>query len=125
MSRPGFLRKLVIAASPHVRGPASTPVIMWNVAGSLVPLIIAATYFFGPSALLVVIASVLGAVATEHFLGKGSTISDGSAAITGIVLGLTLPPGAPTPRHREEDTEPRRSHPARGVGDEAGGRCRR
>ena len=95
MSRPGFLRKLVIAASPHVRGPASTPVIMWNVAGSLVPLIIAATYFFGPSAFLVVTASVLGAVATEHFLGKGSTISDGSAAITGIVLGLTLPPGAP------------------------------
>jgi electron transport complex protein RnfD len=87
--------KLVIAASPHLRGPASTQTIMWNVVGALMPIVAAAAYFFGPSALLVVSASVLGAVATEHVLGKGTTISDGSAAITGILLGLTLPAGMP------------------------------
>jgi len=90
-----FARKLVIAASPHLRGPASTPVIMWNVVGSLMPIVVAATYFFGPSALLVVFASTAGAVLTEHALGKGTTIGDGSAAITGMLLGLTLPPGIP------------------------------
>ena len=89
------LRRLVIAASPHLRGPASTPVIMWNVVGSLVPIVAAATYFFGPSALLVVFAATLGAVVTEHVFGKGTSISDGSAAITGMLLGLTLPAGMP------------------------------
>ena len=32
---------------------------------------------------------------TEHALGKGTTIGDGSAAITGVLLGLTLPAGMP------------------------------
>jgi Na+-translocating ferredoxin:NAD+ oxidoreductase subunit D len=88
-------RGLVITASPHISGRESTPRIMWNVVGSLVPLIVAATYFFGPSALLVVSATVLGAVLTERFFGPGGTLRDGSAAITGILLGLTLPAGLP------------------------------
>jgi electron transport complex protein RnfD len=88
-------RKLVIAASPHIRGPASTPVIMWNVVGSLIPLVAAATYFFGPSALLVIAASVAGAVLTERAFGHRGTLGDGSAGITGILLGLTLPAGIP------------------------------
>ncbi|MGE5732560.1 MAG: RnfABCDGE type electron transport complex subunit D [Gemmatimonas sp.] len=95
MTRLPSLRKLVVTASPHIRGPASTPVIMWNVVGSLVPIILAATYFFGPSALLVIGASTMGAVLTERLLGKGTSIGDGSAAITGILLGLTLPAGMP------------------------------
>ena len=89
------MRRLVVAASPHIRGPASVPVIMWNVVGSLVPLVIAATWFFGPSALLVIGASVAGALITERAFGKGGTIADGSAAITGLLLGLTLPAGMP------------------------------
>ena len=89
------LRALVVAASPHIRGAASTPVIMWNVVGSLVPIVIAATWFFGPSALLVIGASVAGALGTERVFGKGGTIGDGSAVITGMLLGLTLPAGIP------------------------------
>lgn len=88
-------RRLVIAASPHLRGPASTPVIMWNVVASLLPIVGAAVWFFGPSALLVVAASVAGALATERAFGKGGTIGDGSAVITGLLLGLTLPAGMP------------------------------
>ena len=89
------LRRLVIAASPHIRGPASTPVIMWNVVGSLLPIVVASTWFFGPSALLVVGASVAGALLPERAFGKGGSIADGSAVITGILLGLTLPAGLP------------------------------
>jgi H+/Na+-translocating ferredoxin:NAD+ oxidoreductase subunit D len=95
MSAAASLRRLIIAASPHIRGPATTPVIMWNVVGSLVPIVIAATYFFGLSALLVIGASVAGALLTERTLGKGGTIADGSAVITGLLLGLTLPAGLP------------------------------
>jgi H+/Na+-translocating ferredoxin:NAD+ oxidoreductase subunit D len=87
--------RLVITASPHVHAKVDTPTIMWNVVGSLVPLVAIATYFFGPSALLVVGAAVAGAVAAERLLGKRGTLGDGSAAITGILLGLTLPAGMP------------------------------
>jgi electron transport complex protein RnfD len=86
---------LVIAASPHLKGYDSIPRIMWNVVGALVPIIVAATWFFGPSALLVIAASVAGSFATEHFVGRRGTLADGSAAITGILLGLTLPAGIP------------------------------
>jgi electron transport complex protein RnfD len=95
MTEMPLLRRLVVAASPHIRGPASTPVIMWNVVGSLMPIVVAATWFFGPSALLVVLASVVGALITERAFGKGGTIADGSAVITGMLLGLTLPAGLP------------------------------
>ncbi len=86
---------LIVTASPHVRSQDSTPVIMWNVVASLAPVIVAAAWSFGVSALLVILAAVIGAVATEHFLGKGGTLADGSAAITGLLLGLALPPGLP------------------------------
>ena len=86
---------LVIAASPHLKGRDSIPRIMWNVVGALVPIVVAATWFFGPSALLVIAASVSGAFVTEHFIGRRGTLMDGSAAITGILLGLTLPAGIP------------------------------
>ena len=90
------MRRLLITASPHIRGPVSTPVIMWNVVGALMPLVIAATWFFGPSALLVIASAVAGALFTERWLGKTkSSIADGSAAITGLLLGLTLPAGLP------------------------------
>jgi electron transport complex protein RnfD len=86
---------LVVSASPHLKGRDSVATIMWNVVAALVPLVIASAWFFGASALLVVLASVTGAVATEHFAGRRGTIADGSAAITGILLGLTLPAGIP------------------------------
>ena len=88
-------RPLVVAAAPHLAGRDSVATIMWNVVGSLVPLVIASAWFFGISALLVVLASVAGAVLTEHYLGRRGTLADGSAAITGILLGLTLPAGMP------------------------------
>lgn len=91
---------LRISASPHLRSPASTERIMWSVVASLAPVIGAAVWFFGISALLVVGASTVGAMATERLLGAGGalragSLRDGSAAITGILLGLTLPSGFP------------------------------
>lgn len=86
---------LVVTASPHLKGRDGTATIMWHVVGSLLPIVAAATWFFGPSALLVVAASVVGAVGTERLFGRGGSLADGSAAITGILLGLTLPAGMP------------------------------
>ena len=88
-------RRFELTASPHIKGPDSTPRIMWSVVGSLVPVMAAAIYWFGPSAALVVTAATVGCVLTERVFGPGGTLRDGSAAITGVLLGLTLPPGIP------------------------------
>ena len=92
---PPLAPNLIVTASPHVRSQDSTPVIMWNVVGALVPVVGAAAWFFGVSALLVILAAALGALLTERALGRGGTIGDGSAVITGLLLGLTLPAGLP------------------------------
>jgi electron transport complex protein RnfD len=88
--------RVKITASPHVRSTDSTIQIMWSVVISLVPVIAASIYFFGPSAILVILTSVAGCLLTERLFGSNpGSISDGSAMITGLLLGLTLPPGFP------------------------------
>ncbi len=87
--------KLIVTASPHIRSQDSVPRIMWNVVASLVPGIVAATFFFGVSALLQIATATIAAVLTERATGKGGAIADGSATITGLLLGLTLPAGFP------------------------------
>jgi Na+-translocating ferredoxin:NAD+ oxidoreductase subunit D len=87
--------RLELAASPHVHAGDSTERIMWTVVATLLPIIAASTWFFGVSALLVVAAAVAGALVTERLTGPRNTLRDGSAVITGILLGLILPPGFP------------------------------
>ena len=87
--------RLLVTAAPHVGSTDSTPRIMWTVVATLLPLLAAGTWFFGPGVLLVVAAAVAGAVLPEHFFGRRGALGDGSAAITGLLLGLTLPPGFP------------------------------
>ena len=58
MSNPSLL----ITASPHLAAGDSTPKIMWTVVASLAPIVAVATYFFGPSAPLVMAAATAGAV---------------------------------------------------------------
>ena len=85
-----------VTASPHVRSAESTARIMWSVVYSLIPAIGASIWFFGPSAVLVLLAAVAGCLITERLFGAvRSSLSDGSAMITGLLLGLTLPPGFP------------------------------
>ncbi|MFT5165303.1 MAG: electron transport complex protein RnfD [Saprospiraceae bacterium] len=92
-------KTLNISTSPHIAKGISTVTIMQNVVWALIPVAIFAVYTFGISALLVLATSVVSCVITEYFLckfsKKESTISDWSAVITGLLLGLTLPPGFP------------------------------
>lgn len=92
-------RTLNISTSPHITKGTSTDQIMLNVIYALLPVVIFAIYSFGLGALLVILTSTVAAVLTEHFLckrsGQLSTLSDWSAALTGLLLGLTLPPSFP------------------------------
>jgi electron transport complex protein RnfD len=87
--------KLIVTASPHIRSLDSTPRIMWHVVASLVPVVLSAAWFFGVSALLQVATAVAVSLLTERATGKGGAIADGSATITGLLLGLSLPAGFP------------------------------
>lgn len=86
---------LIVTASPHLKDRDTTPRIMWTVAASLVPVWLTSAFFFGISAILVVLAATLGALLTERWLGRPRSLRDGSAMITGLLLGLSLPPGIP------------------------------
>jgi Na+-translocating ferredoxin:NAD+ oxidoreductase subunit D len=87
--------RLELSASPHLHSADSTMRIMWTVVASLMPIVGAAVVFFGISALLVISAAVAGALITERLSGPRSTLRDGSALITGLLLGLVLPAGMP------------------------------
>lgn len=91
-----FSKTLHISTSPHIRKGLSTDTIMQNVVWAMMPVVIFAVFSFGINAFLVITTAVISSVLTEHALckwsNKESTISDWSAVITGILLGLTLPP---------------------------------
>ena len=91
--------KYIVSSSPHVRSEVGTSKIMRDVIIALIPTIIAGTYIFGLRALLIILISVISAVFSEHIwcliTKKKTTITDGSAAVTGLLLALTLPVGVP------------------------------
>ncbi len=91
--------QLIVTPNPHIKDSTSVEEIMWTVIYALIPAVIAATYFFGFRALLIVAVSIIGAVVTEYsFLkirNKNLVINDGSAVLTGLLLALTLPPSIP------------------------------
>jgi H+/Na+-translocating ferredoxin:NAD+ oxidoreductase subunit D len=95
MSQPG--QGLLLHTSPHLPPQLTTPKLMLEVCLAVVPVVLAAVWFFGLGALLVILASTLGAIGTEWYFTRprGSTLHDRSALLTGVLLGLTLPPGLP------------------------------
>jgi len=88
--------KLVVQAAPFLQQGLTTPQAMLDVFYALIPITIASIWFFGISVLLVLMASIAGAVLTEWlFSSSEGTLWDGSAVLTGLLLGLTLPPALP------------------------------
>ena len=91
--------KLITSSSPHIRSGETTRRVMGTVLLALLPTLLAGVWFFGPRALLLVLVTVAACVLSEWvFLavtkGPGSVL-DGSAAVTGLLLALTLPATTP------------------------------
>ncbi len=88
-----------IRTSPHLKRVVTVERIMLDVVIALLPVSAFAVYQFGISALLLIITTTGVAMLTEwvfsQLSGRGNTVSDWSVVITGILLGLTLPPGFP------------------------------
>jgi electron transport complex protein RnfD len=89
---------LILSTSPFLHTEASTPKIMREVVLALVPVLVAACWYFGIGVLLVVGSATVGAVGTEWIFSRSQqypTLRDNSALLTGLLLGLVLPPGFP------------------------------
>ena len=90
---------LNVSASPHIRSKVSTDKIMLMVIISLLPSALFGCWNFGIRALLVLLISVAAAVATEYIyekcMHKTITVGDFSAVLTGLLLGMNMPPMIP------------------------------
>jgi len=87
-----------VSSSPHFHSGASTSNIMYSVSAALAPSCIWGIYVFGFRALAVLLVSIVCAVLTEYLLGKINkefTICDGSALVTGILVGMNMSPTIP------------------------------
>ena len=91
--------KLKMSSSPHVRSKATTSNIMLMVFIALLPAAAFGVYNFKLPALIMLISTTVSAVLTEYIyeklMHKKITISDWSAAVTGLLLGLNMPASAP------------------------------
>ena len=87
---------LELNSSPHIHCGTTVNSAMRDVILALSPVIIAAIYFFGWDAVLVLLTATISAVVCEHLCqllrGRPSTVHDGSAALTGLLLACCLPP---------------------------------
>ena len=87
---------LNVSPSPHIHAGISTQKVMLSVIIALMPACIAGVIIFGPMALLNLAVCTVSCVFFEYILRrimkKPQTISDLSAVVTGLLLGMNLPP---------------------------------
>ena len=90
---------LTVSPSPHARRAITTSGVMLDVLIALIPATVWGIYMFGLRAALVVltcvVSSVLFELISQILLHRTVTISDCSAAVTGLLLGLNLSPAVP------------------------------
>jgi len=90
MKEPAFY----VSTPPHLHSGDSLRKMHLETILALVPAMFAGWFYFGWPALLIILISSATAVLTEYLwqkaIGREVTITDGSALITGILVGLLL-----------------------------------
>ena len=88
-------------SAPHTHGGANIQPLMLEVGAALIPGLLALLWFFGIGVLVNVLLAVMTALAGEAWMLRlrGRPIrpflTDGSALLTGLLLGMAIPPLAP------------------------------
>ncbi len=90
------MSKLTISPSPHVHSSDSVKRNMYGVLLALLPALGFSLWVFGLDSLRVVLISIVSCVLIEFLVQKfimkvKTTICDGSAAVTGLILAFNLP----------------------------------
>ena len=87
--------KWIISSSPHLRKGETTQRIMLDVLLALCPAVVASVVLFGMRALMLEVLCVVSCMAAEYIsrrvMKRADTISDLSAAVTGLLLAMNLP----------------------------------
>lgn len=90
---------MTVSSSPHIRTNETTTSIMRDVIIALIPALFCSIVFFGLRSLYIVAITVGTCVGFEYLWQKISkkpvTISDGTAAVTGVLLAMNVPVTAP------------------------------
>ncbi len=93
------MNTLYVSSAPHIHTKESVSSVMLKVIIALLPTTLWGIYLFGIPALTVVVTAVASCVLFEHLFcmitKKPSTVGDLSAAVTGLLLGLNMPPAIP------------------------------
>lgn len=88
--------KMIVSSSPHIRTIESVQSVMTDVLIALFPVALMAVLLFGYRALVTMVISVATAMLVEAlWLRKRDIYSDGSAAVTGLLFAMVLPPAPP------------------------------
>ncbi len=92
---------LTISPSPHVHTSDSVNKIMYRVILALVPALVWSVFMFGVEAMRVTLLAVIACMAFEYLIQRFITkeepkITDGSAALTGILLAFNVPASLPS-----------------------------
>lgn len=93
------MENIIVSSSPHIKDSARTSHIMRDVCIALVPALVASVFYFGIRALYITALCMVFCVGAEFLwqklTGRPVTISDGTAAVTGMLLAFNLPVSAP------------------------------
>lgn len=88
--------KMIVSSSPHIRTIESIQSVMTDVLIALFPVALMAVLLFGYQALITMVLAVVTAMVVEAlWLRKRDLYSDGSAAVTGLLFAMVLPPSPP------------------------------
>lgn len=92
--------KLIVSLSPHAHGTDSVERNMFGVVIALIPALLVSFFYFGLGSVVVCLTSVASCVffewaITKYMLHSEPTITDGSAIVTGLLLGMNLPSNLP------------------------------
>lgn len=94
------MNKWIVSSSPHVHSGDSIQKNMLYVVIALLPAYLVALYYFGVGALAVSVIAIASCIGFEAFIQRfvlktKVSISDGSAALTGLLLAMNLPSNLP------------------------------
>jgi Na+-translocating ferredoxin:NAD+ oxidoreductase subunit D len=86
---------LRIAHAPHRHGGNAVRRLTLHTVVALLPATVFALALFGLAALATLVVAVLSCLLAERLCVPRSALGDGSALLTGLLLGLSLPPALP------------------------------
>ena len=94
------MSKLIVSLSPHAHGTDSVERNMYGVIIALLPALLVSFLYFGIGSVVVCASSVAACMffewaITKYIMKKEPTLTDGSAILTGLLLGFNLPSNLP------------------------------